>query len=351
MRNEYDGVTYSPSLFSGKDYSSKRIIDRIVGGAKVLFDLKYMQYWEGLSLELIRKTIAVTTATLWTSPEKARPIDQKAITNPVKLESWIENLTYSQSLELCDDNHIQSQVLYGEEVIILDERGNWSYVLVPSQPSSKDERGYPGWIPTVQLSEHVPEQFDSSIIVNKHGTKMITVSGDTELSLSFQTVLPLMEERQSDYLVWTPHGKSIVQKDDANLRPSKTPYGTGEDLVHEAEQFIGLLYLWGGMSSFGYDCSGFSYNMARAIGCTIPRDAHDQFKGGKVIKDGEWEKGDLLFFAYEQGKGSVHHVGIYYGEGKMIHSPSTGRFIEVTPLKGTLYEEELCGVRRYWGNS
>ncbi|MFP3340688.1 NlpC/P60 family protein, partial [Micrococcus sp. SIMBA_131] len=77
---------------------------------------------------------------------------------------------------------------------------------------------------------------------------------------------------------------------------------------HEAEKFIGLLYLWGGMSSYGFDGSGFSCNMARAIGCTIPRDAHDQLNSGEAVKEGEWEQGDLLFFAYEQGKGSVHHV-------------------------------------------
>ncbi|MFP3473132.1 hypothetical protein R0J90_24030, partial [Micrococcus sp. SIMBA_144] len=76
-------------------------------------------------------------------------------------------LTYTERLELCDQNHIQSQVLYGEEVILLDQRGNWSYVLVPSQPSSKDERGYPGWIPTVQLSSRLPDPNTLCVSTNK----------------------------------------------------------------------------------------------------------------------------------------------------------------------------------------
>jgi cell wall-associated NlpC family hydrolase len=56
----------------------------------------------------------------------------------------------------------------------------------------------------------------------------------------------------------------------------------------------------------------------------------------------------LLFFAHEKGEGSIHHVGIYYGKGKMLHSPKTGKTVELIELKGTLYEEELCAARRYY---
>ncbi|MCY8381552.1 NlpC/P60 family protein, partial [Bacillus haynesii] len=46
--------------------------------------------------------------------------------------------------------------------------------------------------------------------------------------------------------------------------------------------------------------------------------------------------------------GRVHHVGIYCGNGQMLHSPKTGKSIEVIPLKGTIYEKELCAIRRYF---
>ncbi|WP_377889063.1 NlpC/P60 family protein [Alkalihalobacillus sp. R86527] len=299
---------------------------------------------------LTRKTISVTVATLWSNPDSARPLDEKALHNPVNLEGWLDQLPYSPRLELCDNNLVQSQVLYGEEVIILEEKDNWSHVIVPSQPSSKDSRGYPGWIPTKQLSTEVYEERCLTVTVNKHGAILTSLSNESVHQLSYQTRLPLLEEGSEEFLVWTPHGESNLKKVDGEITKNDMITGNGEDIVRNAEQFVGLLYLWGGMSSYGYDCSGFSYNMTRTIGCTIPRDATDQMKSGKVIDEGEWRKGDLLFFAYEQGKGSVHHVGIYYGDGKMIHSPCTGRFIEITPLKGTLYEEELCGIRRYWEN-
>lgn len=295
-----------------------------------------------------KKTIAVTAATLWTTPGSARSIDEKALHNPVDLEGWLEQLPYTPRLELCDDNLVQSQVLYGEEVLVVDEVDGWSNVLVPSQPSSKDSRGYPGWIPTTQLSTNVPEERHSVVVVQKHRSKLISDSTNVDMVLSYQTRLPLLNQDGNHYEVWTPHGERKINKEESTVEQYGVQAGNGEDMVKKAEQFVGLLYLWGGMSSYGYDCSGFSYNIARSIGCTIPRDATDQLKSGTAVDKKNWQKGDLLFFAYEHGKGAVHHVGMYYGDGKMIHSPSTGRFIEITPLKGTVYEEELCGIRRYW---
>lgn len=102
------------------------------------------------------------------------------------------------------------------------------------------------------------------------------------------------------------------------------------------------------MSSFGFDCSGFSYTMCKANGYIIPRDAHDQAASGEKVELHQLEPGDLLFFAYEEGKGSLHHVGIYYGDGKLLHSPNTGKTIEILEMAGTIYEKELCAARRYF---
>ena len=67
--------------------------------------------------------------------------------------------------------------------------------------------------------------------------------------------------------------------------------------------------------------------------------------------EGAWQIGDLLFFAYEEGKGRLHHVGIYYGNGLMIHSPTSGKAVEIIELAGTVHEKELCAVRRFTENA
>ncbi|GHH96755.1 C40 family peptidase [Neobacillus kokaensis] len=299
--------------------------------------------------------VNVPVATVWTTNDSAREIDWDAITNPADVFSWLQHLTYETRLGLCEDNLVQTQVLYGQEVLVLEENDEWVHVIVPEQPSSKNESGYPGWVPKAQLVRSKAGwdlQTGPVVVVAK---PKAVLQRRTELELSFQTVLPLLKEADDKVIVKTPDGgqgalawESVVVYESLAARYK----GRGKDIVAAGELFLGLPYLWGGMSSYGYDCSGFSYSMCKANGYIIPRDAHDQAAAGKQVDiQSGLKPGDLLFFAYEAGKGKIHHVGIYYGEGKLLHSPNTGKTIEITPITGTIYEKELCAARRYWFDS
>jgi cell wall-associated NlpC family hydrolase len=295
--------------------------------------------------------VDVTVAALWTSPSSPRTMDRTVLENPVRIKDWLKTMSYDDRLALCGDNLVQSQLLYGEKVLVTEENEFWAKVLVPSQPSSKDERGYPGWIPINQLSEWEPPNTDSYAVVTVPRTELCNEQREKLMELSFQTRLPVHETDGEWLEVYTPAGLRFIKNKDAAVIRSERELLTdsGDDVVKTGEQFLGLPYLWGGMSAFGYDCSGFAYNMLRAHGAEIPRDASDQSREGKAISKDSLRPGDLLFFAYEEGKGFVHHVGIYYGDGRMIHAPNTGKAVEVIPLSGSAYEPEFCGVRRYWG--
>lgn len=162
--------------------------------------------------------------------------------------------------------------------------------------------------------------------------------------MSFLTVLPLIAEENGYFKVSTVLGDRFVKQSDAV--PVSKQKGTAEDIIQTGAFFLGLPYLWGGISGFGFDCSGFMYSIFKANGYSIPRDAGDQAKAGKGVPLDDMKAGDLLFFAYEEGKGAIHHVGLYVGGGKMLHSPKTGKSIEILTLKDTIYEKELCAVRR-----
>ncbi|MFL8936656.1 NlpC/P60 family protein [Rossellomorea oryzaecorticis] len=290
-------------------------------------------------------------ATVWTSPDSARDLDAPALTNPVYMEKWLDSLTHETRLALCDENRIQSQILFGQEVLVLEEREGWSHIIVPDQASSKDKRGYPGWVPSVQLGESTDmHEGKSFAIVKTKFTDLLTEDDKREMELSFLTSLSI-EKKEGDRLaVSTPLGTRYVKREDVYISSAAVSdqKGSGLDIVRTGEAFLDLPYLWGGMSSYGFDCSGFSYSMCKANGYVIPRDAGDQAKEGKGVPLHELKPGDLLFFAYEEGKGSIHHVAIYYGDGKMIHSPNTGKTIEIITIEGTYYEKELCAARRYW---
>ncbi|MCP3741972.1 NlpC/P60 family protein [Rossellomorea sp. BNER] len=299
-----------------------------------------------------RWVVNVPVATVWTSFDSAREIDQDAITNPADVKAWLSQLTYETGLELCDDNLVQSQVLFGQEVLVIDEKDDWVQVIVLDQPSSKDERGYPGWIPKPQLSlqsDWTLRQGLVAVVTNKKAV-LQNQGNESLMELSYQTILPVTGEQDNSIEVKTPIGPCFLKKDDVLVFSSieSIPNGNGEMIVSEGKQFLGLPYLWGGMSSYGFDCSGFSYTMCKANGVIIPRDASDQAKTGEPVDLSMIQPGDLLFFAYEEGKGRIHHVGICCGDGKMIHSPNVGKAIEIISLEGTVYEKELCVARRYW---
>jgi len=294
---------------------------------------------------------SVQVATVWTNPESARKIDTKGITNPTDIEAWVGNLSFKEKLALCDDNRVQTQTLYGEPVLVKEIKDDFAHVIVPSQPSRKDERGYPGWIALSQLIKVKKKDWVQPNSIVTIQDKVWTLNnGKKETKLSYLTILPLLEKHEATVEVVTPHGTRELPKEAVQIFPTKEgiPEGSGEDIIKSVEAFIGLDYFWGGMSSFGYDCSGLSYAAHKRNGFSIPRDASDQAIDGKKIPLNALQKGDLLFFAYDEGKGKIHHVGIYDGDGKMWHSPQTGKGVEITELAGTKYEKELCVARRFW---
>ncbi|MEE6132932.1 peptidase [Priestia aryabhattai] len=296
-----------------------------------------------------RYVVTVSVATVWTSAESPRSLDQVALESPVDIKEWLRRLTYENRLALCNENLVQTQLLFGEEVEMIKQEGNWCYVLIPSQPSKKNNVGYPGWVPASQLKAVELQKQDASAQVIARKT-LLVIDNQTELMLSYRTTLPVVQYLNEHVEVETPLGRGLMLAKDVNVVQSDAELHpkTGAHLVSEGKRFLDLPYLWGGMSSYGFDCSGFTYSLHKANGYTIPRDASDQATSGKVVSYEEMEPGDLLFFAYEQGKGFVHHVAMYYGNGQIIHSPKTGKAVEVIPIKGMEYEDEICAIRRYW---
>lgn len=300
--------------------------------------------------------VSVTVATVWTKPESPREIDQAALVNPVDACSWLASLTVEEKLGFYDNNAIQTQALYGTRVEVVSEQNGWSQVLIPDQACNKNEIGYPGWIPSNQLapwSDAFEVQAGQKLALVTSAPAILHNEGkEPGIELSFLTRLPLIREDGEWFVVATPDGEGFIRAADAQIVLAHEPLALegnrGEAIVRSGQRFLGLHYLWGGMSSYGYDCSGFAYNMHRSVGIEIPRDASDQARAGQLIEKSDLLPGDLLFFAHEEGKGRVHHVGIYIGDGEMIHSPDSRSVIEIVKLDGYKLQHEHCVSRRYW---
>ena len=302
-------------------------------------------------MQFEKRIVNVQAAGIWTAADSPRAIDRDAISSPAKYGDWVKSLDYEKKLQLCDDNLLQTQALFGEEVIVKGYEGDWVRVAVPSQPSAKDADGYPGWMPAAQLTAGEGQIKSGNLAAVTAADAILYTEDGTELfPLSFQTELPALAADTEWITVQTPLGKGKIKRSSAEIfsQEQGRPKLGGKAVLGYGRMFLGLSYLWGGMSSFGYDCSGFSHMMCKAAGYVIPRDAGDQAHAGARVDLSKIQPGDLLFFAYKEGKGEIHHVGLYEGNGKLLHSPKTGKSIESISLSGTLYERELCTAVRYW---
>jgi len=122
--------------------------------------------------------------------------------------------------------------------------------------------------------------------------------------------------------------------------------GSGGEVIPYAKSLIGTPYHYGGESpSTGFDCSGFVRHVFHHTrGMTLPRTAHDMSRVGKRIKANEMRPGDLVFYS-TQGT-PYSHVGIFLGNAKFIHSPSTGKRVEIVDMSMRYWQEHYNGARR-----
>ncbi|MBR4890016.1 MAG: C40 family peptidase [Clostridia bacterium] len=122
-------------------------------------------------------------------------------------------------------------------------------------------------------------------------------------------------------------------------------YSAGQRIVKIAEQFLGLPYVYGGSTPAGFDCSGFTSYVFNQMGYTLNRISADQLNNGIPVSKSELEPGDLLLFK-KQGSSRIHHVGIYVGDGMMIHSPQTGDVVKYTSVVNGYYNDCYYAARR-----
>jgi hypothetical protein len=118
------------------------------------------------------------------------------------------------------------------------------------------------------------------------------------------------------------------------------------DLLLQAMSLIGVAYRWGGSNpQAGLDCSGFiQYIFKKSLNLTLPRTAAEMAHSGRAIDKAELAPGDLVFFNTLGPRNS--HVGMYIGNGKFIHSPRTGKSVEVSNLSQSYWVAHYNGARR-----
>ena len=107
---------------------------------------------------------------------------------------------------------------------------------------------------------------------------------------------------------------------------------------------VGAPYRYGGVDPGGFDCSGLVHYSFRKIGIALPRDTYSLREVGVEIDMDDLAKGDLVFFDQEGKKSS--HVGIYLGDGRFVHAPSSGGRVRTDSLSAEFWRKHFVEARR-----
>jgi len=245
-----------------------------------------------------------------------------------------------------------SQARLGEAVRILEEREGWAFVQMPHD-------GYLGWLHQAALWRNDAAAVQAYLAACAVWTKAplarlyaapaaaVPLLGKLPLGVT----LPSAGAADGFTAVTLPDGRvgyaPSGEVAPLSERPTPAAAGIAVALGLIREQ-IGVPYLWGGRTPFGFDCSGLAQTFYGLLGVRIPRDADQQCRAGQVVT-GTPEPGDLYFF----GESRVNHVGIALGDDGFIHA--TGRtwcvtinhFAPDAPDYNAWLHTHCLGVRRF----
>ncbi|MBQ4515297.1 MAG: C40 family peptidase [Clostridia bacterium] len=142
---------------------------------------------------------------------------------------------------------------------------------------------------------------------------------------------------------------AYINADYVSVRPediaNRGSFTAGNRVVEMAKRYLGTPYVYGGSSPKGFDCSGFTSFVYKQLGYSLNRTAHSQLSNGVEVARSDLRPGDLVMFK-RAGNSSVHHVGIYVGDGMMIHSPQTGDVVKYTSINTGYYNNVYYTARR-----
>ena len=121
---------------------------------------------------------------------------------------------------------------------------------------------------------------------------------------------------------------------------------SGQFIVDYAMQYYGYSYASGGNGPGGFDCSGFTqFVIINTLGWDIGHDVAGQINSGYWVDWGNWQAGDLVFFAGTYRAG-ISHVGIYIGDGQFIHAENEGTGVTISSVWSDYYSGHYYGALR-----
>lgn len=252
-----------------------------------------------------------------------------------------------------ESSEMVNQMLFGDTFQILEEQPRWYYIV-------RDYDGYHGWIDwktatvlsPMEYNQYVANSTDALLLRLPYNPIQKTFNGQSGAShLSWGSRIFNLDETG---ITFKMQGIRFDVPNMTYVNPMKASgmsrRACSKYILQQAQLLLNVPYLWGGISAFGLDCSGFTQTLFRFIGITLPRDASQQYEMGTPVAFDEAEPGDLAFFGND---GKVSHVGVVAENGRVLHVSGYLHFDKLQP-EG-IWNEQLqdyshytIGIRRFF---
>ncbi|MGI6119601.1 MAG: NlpC/P60 family protein [Desulfosporosinus sp.] len=176
-----------------------------------------------------------------------------------------------------------------------------------------------------------------------HGSKLVTYS------YMQKNGIDVSKQVLDEKIIQAPVNQ-VIAKGRSN-RPVTVAYAVSRgssgnsSIADRTLSLQGTPYVFGGTSTKGFDCSGFTKYVYSGSGISLPRTSYAQFSSGTAVSKSDLRPGDLVFFStYAKG---ASHVGIYVGGGKFVHASTPGSGVKTSSLNDSFYSSRYLGARRY----
>lgn len=219
-----------------------------------------------------------------------------------------------------------SQLLFGQPVKVTSTRSGFARIKQPD--------GYTGWVDSRFLTEIKRTDFDhwpsriNAVVSSAKGARCFDPDGRTTLPhvLLYGTMARTGRVKDGLVRLILPGDKNLYVKSSHFRSISRTTASklSGERLLAEGRKFLGVPYLWGGVSPLGFDCSGFVQTLLAGFGILVPRDTRHQIGAGEQVERDRIRTGDLLFFD--------RHVGLAIGPSRILHASRGGGGVRINSL-------------------
>ena len=232
-------------------------------------------------------------------------------------------------------SEVVTQAILGEIPETIDQQGKWFRI--------RQWDGYEGWIYHFYLVKN-PDYYDGKERIRLHAP-VAQIREEPVMTAAalrdavFGVELPVLSKKGSWIEVELPDGTTGWLQDE----PLELKGTAREKLVQVASTFRGIPYHWGGKTPKGFDCSGFIQTCFKAIGISLPRDAHLQYRFSDLppVAVEEAKPGDLFFFSETDER--ITHVAMSLGGPKIIHSSGWVK-IDSLDANSPDYNRQLHGI-------